>query len=160
MTSNPGQIKAFFSSFHTAIMLLFYIFQRIALPKFRILLKSITISHCMVLLQVALVSIPPRKFVRPPCWYYQLQEIEKYDFRVVPNGIKSIPNYMHTNPSSGSRVEWTDRQTWSALYAFISWTLCKESTLTFQLEKILTYEAKTEILKKRSDSFARCSKSF
>jgi hypothetical protein len=31
-----------------------------------------TIHHCKALLQVALVSIPPHKFVRPPCWYYRL----------------------------------------------------------------------------------------
>jgi hypothetical protein len=34
--------------------------------------KAITIHHCMALLQVALVSIPPHKFVRPPCLYYWL----------------------------------------------------------------------------------------
>jgi hypothetical protein len=59
------------------------------------------------------VSTPPHEFVCPPCWYYQLQEIKKYDFRVDPNGITSIPNFIQ-NPSSGSRVEscgQTDRQT-------------------------------------------------
>jgi hypothetical protein len=54
--------------------------------------KTKTIHQYMALLQVALVSIPPRKFVLSPCWYYRLQEIEKYDFSVVPNGITSIPN--------------------------------------------------------------------
>jgi hypothetical protein len=56
--------------------------------------KSITIHHCTALLQVALVSTTPHKFVRPPCWYYRVQEIEKYDFRVDPNGIASIPNFI------------------------------------------------------------------
>jgi hypothetical protein len=41
----------------------------------------------LVLLHVTLMSIPPHKFVCLPCWYYWLWEIEKYDFRVVPNGI-------------------------------------------------------------------------
>jgi hypothetical protein len=74
-------------------MLLFYTMQRITPPKFYIFRKSITIHHCTALLQVALVSIPPHKFVRPPCWYYQLREIVKYDFRVVPNGITVMPNF-------------------------------------------------------------------
>jgi hypothetical protein len=40
---------------------------------------------------VALVSLPPHKFVRAPCWYYRLYEITKYNFRADPNGITSIP---------------------------------------------------------------------
>jgi hypothetical protein len=46
--------------------------QRITVPKFGIFRKSITTPRYMALLQVALVSIPPHKFVRPPCWYYRL----------------------------------------------------------------------------------------
>jgi hypothetical protein len=48
----------------------------------------------MALVQVALVSILPQKFIHLPYQYYQLQEIEKHDFRVVPNGIMSIPNFI------------------------------------------------------------------
>jgi hypothetical protein len=55
--------------------------------------------HCMALLQVALVSTPPHKFVRPPCWYYQLWEIGMYDFRVIPNCITSIPNFIQIHPA-------------------------------------------------------------
>jgi hypothetical protein len=57
MGSNAGQVKTFFI-FHATAMLLFYIIQRITTPKFCIFQKSITIRHCMALLQVALVSIP------------------------------------------------------------------------------------------------------
>jgi hypothetical protein len=58
--------------FHSAAMLLLYIVQMITIPKFCIFRKSITIHHCVALLQVALMSIPPHKFVCPPCWYYRL----------------------------------------------------------------------------------------
>jgi len=50
-------------------------------------------------LQMALVLIPPHKFVRPPYSYYTLQEIEKYDFRVDSNGIKSMPNFIQIRPA-------------------------------------------------------------
>jgi hypothetical protein len=83
--------------FHATTML-FYTVQRITFPKFCIFQKFITVHHHMALLQVALVSIPPHKFIRPPCWYYQLQEIVKYDFWVVPNGITSIPNFIQIHP--------------------------------------------------------------
>jgi hypothetical protein len=53
----------------------------------------------MALLQAALVSIPPHKFVRLPCWYYRLSEIEKYDFRAVPNGITSTQNFIQIRPT-------------------------------------------------------------
>jgi hypothetical protein len=53
----------------------------------------------MALLQVALVSIPPHKFVRQPCWHYRLWEIEKYDFRLVPSGIKSTPDFIQIRPA-------------------------------------------------------------
>jgi hypothetical protein len=64
--------KSKFFFFRADAMLLFYIIQRITIPKFSIFRKSITIQHCMALLQVGLVSIPTHKFVLPPCWYYQL----------------------------------------------------------------------------------------
>jgi hypothetical protein len=80
--------------FHAAAMLLFYIIQRITIPKVCIFRKSITINHCMALLQVALLSITSHKFVRLPCWHYRLYEIEKLDFRVVPDGITSMPNFI------------------------------------------------------------------
>jgi hypothetical protein len=64
----------------------------------------------MALLQVALVSIPPHKFVHQPCWYYRLQEIEKYDFRVDSNGITSIPNFIQICPAV-LELNHADRQT-------------------------------------------------
>jgi hypothetical protein len=65
---NPGQAGIFF--IHAATMLSFYSIQRISITKFCTFWKSVTMYHCMVLLQVALVLIPPYKYVRPPCWYY------------------------------------------------------------------------------------------
>jgi hypothetical protein len=65
--SSSGQAKTFF---HAAAMLSFYIIQRITIPKSYIFQKSITIHHCMTLLQVALVLIPPHKFVCLPFWHY------------------------------------------------------------------------------------------
>jgi hypothetical protein len=38
-------------------------------------------------------------FVWPPHWYYSLQEIVKYNFGVVPNGVKSIPNIIQVPPA-------------------------------------------------------------
>jgi hypothetical protein len=46
----------------------------------------------MALLQGWLLSILHLKFVRLRCWYYWLQEIEKYDFRVVPGSVTFLPN--------------------------------------------------------------------
>jgi hypothetical protein len=56
------------------------------------------------------VLIPPHKFVRPPCWYYRLKGIIKYDFRVGPNGITSIPNTIQIRPAV-LELNHADRQT-------------------------------------------------
>jgi hypothetical protein len=56
------------------------------------------------------VSIPPDKFLRPPCWYYRLKEIENYDFRAVPNGIMSILNFIQIRPAV-IELNHTDGQT-------------------------------------------------
>lgn len=48
----------------------------------------------MTLLKAPLVSTPTQKFVRPPCWYYVLHKIKNYGFRVVPNGIKPVTNFI------------------------------------------------------------------
>jgi hypothetical protein len=67
----------------------------------------------MALLQVVLVSIPPHKFVCLPCWYYQLLEIEKYNFRVHLKVITSIPNFIQIRPAvlelNHMDIRWTDR---------------------------------------------------
>lgn len=58
-----------------------------------------TYHHCMVLLQVAPVSIPSQKFVRSPCWFFS-------DFSPQQH------NKFHLNPSSGSLdFNHTDRHT-------------------------------------------------
>jgi hypothetical protein len=124
LVANPGEVKAFF--FHVAATL-FYIIQRTAVLMFCILRKSVIIYHRMALLKVALVSIPPDRFVWPPCWYYRRQEIEKNDFRVVPSGITPIRNFIQIRPAflelnhAGGRTDTT------ALYAFISSTHNKQS---------------------------------
>jgi hypothetical protein len=84
--------------FFYAVIMLFYTTQRITAPMVCIFQTSLIIHHCMALLQVVLVSIPPHKFVHPPCWYYRLEKIVKYDFRVVPNCITSIPNFIQIRP--------------------------------------------------------------
>jgi hypothetical protein len=66
-------------------------------------------------MQVALVSIPPHKFVRPPCWYCRLQEIEKYGFKVVPDGITSLPNFIQMRPAV-LELNHTDRQDQSCVH--------------------------------------------
>jgi hypothetical protein len=103
-------------------ILLFYIMQRIIVSKFCIFKIP---KHCIALLQVALVSFPPHKFVSPPYGYYRLQESEKYDFGVKPNGITCTPNFIQIGPGV-PELNHADRQTWPALYAFISYTPCKE----------------------------------
>jgi hypothetical protein len=101
----------------------------ITVPMSCIFRTSFTIHHCMALLQVAPVSTPLHKFVRPPCWYYRLEEIVKYNLRVVPNCITSIPNFIQIRPAV-LELNHADRQTWPALYAFISCTSCKERMKT------------------------------
>jgi hypothetical protein len=80
------------------------------LPMFCIFLTSFTIHHCMALLQVALVSTPPHKSVRPPCRYYRSEETVKYYFRVVPNCTTSIPNFIQIRPAI-LEFNHVDRQT-------------------------------------------------
>jgi hypothetical protein len=71
------------------------------------------------------VSIPPHKFVRPPCWYYLLKEIENYDFRVFPNGITSIPDFIQVRPDV-FLLNHTETDRHDRLSAFISCTSCNE----------------------------------
>jgi hypothetical protein len=78
-----------------------------------------------VQLQVALVSLPPHKFVRPPCWYFWMYEIEEYDFTVAPNGMTPILNFIQIRPAV-LELNHTDRQTDMTSPAFISCTSSKE----------------------------------
>lgn len=65
MGQNSGHLKAFF--FHAATVL-FFIVQRITTPKFYSFRKSVIIHNFSVaILVVALVLLPPHKFVFPPC---------------------------------------------------------------------------------------------
>jgi hypothetical protein len=48
-----------------------------------------------------------------------------YEFRVASNRITSMPNFIKMSPAV-LELNHTDRHTWSALYAFISCTSCKE----------------------------------
>jgi hypothetical protein len=60
--------------------------------------RPIIMKHYMKLLYVALVLIPPHKFVHPPCWYHQLYDLEMYNFRVNSNGITYLPNFIQICP--------------------------------------------------------------
>jgi hypothetical protein len=61
---------------------------------------------------------PPYRLVLLPCWYYHLLVIEKYDFRVVPNGITSIPTFIQICLAV-LELNHTGRWTQPALCAFI-----------------------------------------
>jgi hypothetical protein len=52
---------------------------------------------------VALVSIPPHKSLRQPCWYYWLHETEYYYFRAVPGSM--CPCQISSKSVSSSRAE-------------------------------------------------------
>jgi hypothetical protein len=64
----------------------------------------------MALLQVLPMLIPPYEFAHLSCWYYQLYEIEKYDFRVNSVGIMPIPNFIQIHPVV-FKLNFVDRQT-------------------------------------------------
>jgi hypothetical protein len=66
-------------------------------------------SHAS-LLYMALVSIPSHKFVRSPCWFFLLQEIQRCDFRVRPQWHNAHTKF-HPNTSSGGLCcdRWIDR---------------------------------------------------
>jgi hypothetical protein len=130
--SNSGQVKTFAFSFMQLPCYYFTYNKELICTKICIFRKS-TIHYCIALLQVALVSTPPHKFVRPPCWYYRLYEIEEYDFRVVLNGMTSIPNFIQIRPAVLylNHEDWqTNKQPWPVLYAFISCTSCRERIKT------------------------------
>jgi hypothetical protein len=63
----------------------------------------------MVLLQVALVSDPLHKFVRPPFLYNRVHKIEKYDSKVVSNETRSISSFIQIC-SAVLELNHTDRQ--------------------------------------------------
>jgi hypothetical protein len=66
-----------------------------------------------------LVSIPPHKFVRPPSWYYWLYVIEKYHFRIVSNGMKSIPKFIQIRPAF-LESNHTERRTYKPAHKVFS----------------------------------------
>jgi hypothetical protein len=78
----------------------------------------------MALLQVAIISMPLHEFVHLPCRCYQLQKTEKYYFRVVPNGITTIPNFIQICP-----VVLGLNHAHRGIDMAISCTLCKEHTI-------------------------------
>jgi hypothetical protein len=68
----------------------FTVYTSITLLKLHILWKSIILQHFMTLYYMALMLLPPHKFVYLPCFYYQLQEIGKYEVGVASSGITFI----------------------------------------------------------------------
>jgi hypothetical protein len=97
-------------SFHV-IDILVILHSSVELSYFR---KSIVARHCMTVLYVALVSTPPQKSVLPSRSCHRLQENEKCDFRVDPNGITYVPNFIQSCPTIlqliyANRTTVTDR---------------------------------------------------
>jgi hypothetical protein len=67
--------------FHEAAILLFQILRtKLHEQKFQNFRRYVTIHHFPTFYYVALGSLPPHKFVRPPCCYYRLYEIRRYVF--------------------------------------------------------------------------------
>jgi hypothetical protein len=65
----------------------------------------------MALLYVALTQVSGQhhKSVRPSCWYYRLYETEIYDFRLDPNIIMCIRNFIEIRPAV-LKLNHADRQ--------------------------------------------------
>jgi hypothetical protein len=59
---------------------------------------------------MALARIPPHNFFRPSAWYYPVQKIEKCDFRVLPSGVNSTPNFFKTRQAV-LELNYVDRHT-------------------------------------------------
>jgi hypothetical protein len=71
--------------FNAVAILLLYILPTNTSTKVSCFSNSITVHHIKILYYVALMSLPPPRFVRPPC-YHRLQEIKrKYDTQVTSN---------------------------------------------------------------------------
>jgi hypothetical protein len=113
--------------FHAATTL-FYITQRITVPKFWIFPKSITIYHFVALLQVAILSSHLTNLFVGHVGI-KIVGNKKYDFRADPNDITSIPNFIQIRLAV-LESNRSDRQKWSALFVFISCTSCKEHKIS------------------------------
>jgi hypothetical protein len=68
--SNRGDVEISFLSFSRHVVILHY--RKNYYTKVSYFKKSISMHHRMALLQVALMSIAPHKFVPQPCWYCRL----------------------------------------------------------------------------------------
>jgi hypothetical protein len=97
MGLNPGQVIFFF--FHAGTMLLFYITQRITVPKFHNSQKSTAIYHCTVLLQVVLMLILAHKFFVCHVGINDCRKLKTYVCKVHPSGTMSIPNFIEICPA-------------------------------------------------------------
>jgi hypothetical protein len=94
--------------FHAAAMLVFYILreQKFYKQRLHIFQRSLTTLLFKTLYQVALVSLPPHKFVRPPCCYYRWYKVHKIFNQNASRGsliekwghtdIHNSPNCVHT----------------------------------------------------------------
>jgi hypothetical protein len=106
MRLNPGRVETFYlvsRSCRVAVLLCTY--KELLKQKLYIFRRSITIHHFRTLYQVAL---PPHKFVRSPCLYYQLWEIRKVRAKSNANSNfrwHNVHTKFNRNPSSGSRVK-------------------------------------------------------
>lgn len=81
--------------------------------------------------EVALTSLPLHQFVRPPCWYFRLQETQRNQFMVALNSAQSIPSFIKICKAVLELIrmdrQGTNRQTPSILYAFTLCTSCKKA---------------------------------
>jgi hypothetical protein len=80
--------------FHAAAIFLFCTVKRITLTN-----VVYSAKICCHTSSQTLVPLPPYKFVRPPCLYYWLQEIKRYDFRIVSIVINFVPNFDKIHPA-------------------------------------------------------------
>jgi hypothetical protein len=53
-----------------------------------------TITHAHSINGNSVIIIPPHEFKQTSCWYYKVQEVTNYDFRVVTYGITSTPYFI------------------------------------------------------------------
>jgi hypothetical protein len=60
--------------------------------------RSIIMYDFTTINKVALVWLPPHKFMHPPCCYYWLQEIRIYEVGMASSGILFVPKFVKIGP--------------------------------------------------------------
>jgi hypothetical protein len=88
----------------------FTFYENLVSTEFAFFRRSVTIHHFRTLYKVALVSLPPHQFVRPPCFYYRQWKVKIYKFGLASNGVIFVPNLIETRPSV-LELKHVDRRT-------------------------------------------------